>query len=85
MDNSFYTNKQDTGKKSPMTAVVAVQLILSLLVAGTLFLVCIGESELAEDIKDFYKEESKMDIAVSVISDTFKGVIKETFSPTVTD
>ena len=88
MDNDFYERKSrknnNSGKKQNiMKSVIIVQLVLSLLISGIVFAVCKTESNLSQNIKSFYKEISKTDIAVSEILDVFKNVVKQTFSPMV--
>jgi hypothetical protein len=51
--------------------------------SGFLFLVSRTESELSQNIKSFYTEISKTDIAVSTIFGELKNVVKQTFSPTL--
>jgi hypothetical protein len=79
MDNDFYERKSrknnNSGKKQNiMKSVIIVQLVLSLLISGIVFAVCKTESNLSQNIKSFYKEISKTDIAVSEILDVFKNV-----------
>ena len=87
MDNDFYERKStrnknnDRKKQDIMKSVIIVQLVLSLLVSGIIFTICKTESNLSQNIKLFYKEISKTDIAVSAILDVFKNVTKQTFSP----
>ena len=81
MDNDFYERKSrknnNSGKKQNiMKSVIIVQLVLSLLISGIVFAVCKTESNLSQNIKSFYKEISKTDIAVSEILDVFKNVAK---------
>ena len=81
MDNDFYERKSrknnNSGKKQNiMKNVIIVQLVLSLLISGIVFAVCKTESNLSQNIKSFYKEISKTDIAVSEILDVFKNVAK---------
>lgn len=88
MDNDFYERKSrknnNSGKKQNiMKNVIIVQLVLSLLISGIVFAVCKTESNLSQNIKSFYKEISKTDIAVSEFLDVFKNVVKQTFSPMV--
>ncbi len=91
MDNDFYENKSTRSKKreqkkqNVMTKVIAVQLVLSLIVSGLLFVVCKTESNLSQNIKSFYTEISKNDIAVSTILGVFKNVVKQTFAPMVVE
>lgn len=87
MDNFYEKNtvrKRNKGKekqKNFMTRVVVVQLVLSLTISGCLFAVCRTESNLSKEIKSFYSEICKNDIAVSKILDVFKNVAVQTFSP----
>ncbi len=86
MDNNFYESKRrkkPENKKNAMTTVITVQLVLSLLVSALMFGVCKTDSTLSENIKSFYAEISKTDIAVSTIFGTIKDVVKQTFSPNV--
>ncbi len=89
MDN--YYDRNTVGKKNKvkekqknfMTKVVVVQLVLSLVISGCLFAICRSESNLSKEIKSFYNEICKNDIAVSSILDVFKNVAKQTFSPII--
>ena len=88
MDNNFYENnspRERREEKAPnvMTKVIVVQLVLSLVVSGLLFFVCRKESELSQNIKAFYGEISKTDIAVSSLFGELKNVVKQTISPNV--
>ena len=87
MDNYFYDRPQREKSKKRneniMTRVIVVQLILSLVISGVLFAVCRTESDLSNGIKAYYNEICKTDISVSGIVDVFKGVFKETFSPSI--
>ena len=68
-----------------MMKVVLVQFVVSLIVSGILFAVCRTESNLSQNIKVFYKEISKTDIAVSEIFGELKSVVKQTFAPTLVE
>ncbi len=89
MDNNFYEVPRERRKvqktKQPyfMTQVVVIQLVLSLLITGVLFLVCRTDSNLSQNIKSFYNEICKTDIAVSKILGSLKNVVIETFSPSI--
>ncbi len=91
MDNSFYErsrerkrlDRKQENKNSPLTKVVITQLVISLLLTVILYGVCSTESQLSQNIKSFYAEICETDIAVSSLFDTFKGVVKQTFSPSV--
>lgn len=91
MDNNFYTpnrertkkNKKAESKQSFLSKVIAVQLVTSLLVTCLLYGVCKTESELSQNIKSFYGTICERDIAVSTLFDTFKNVVKQTFSPSI--
>lgn len=90
MDNYFYDRNTDRKRpkenekpKNVMTKVIVVQLVLSLVVSGILFTVCKTDSNLSKGIKSFYAQICETDIAVSSIVDVFKGVVKETFAPTI--
>lgn len=90
MDNFFYDRnterkrtKENEKPKNVMTKVIIIQLILSLLVSGILFGICKTGSNLSRGIKSFYIQICEKDIAVSSIMDVFKGVVKQTFAPTV--
>lgn len=92
MDNYFYhknttatRNKTKEKKKSIMTRVIIVQLVLSLVISAVLFTVCRNDSNLSNGIKKFYVEICEKDIAVSSIIDVFKNVAKQSFSPVVKD
>ena len=86
MDDNFYTRKHEKNrankklneKQSFLTKVLAVQLVISLLLTGILYGVCSTQSNLSQNIKSFYAEISKNDIAVSSLFDTFKNVVKQT-------
>lgn len=89
MDNDFYersstrNKKREQKKQNVMTKVIIVQLVLSLVVSGIMFAVCKTDSNLSKNIKSYYTEISKTDIAVSTILDVFKNVAKQTFAPTI--
>lgn len=87
MDNNFYERptrtKRSEKPKNAMTRVIVVQLILSIVISGILFAVCRTDSNLSNNIKAYYSEICKNDIAVSGIVDVFKGVVKQTFAPTM--
>ena len=91
MDNNFYEQKRDRkrhdnkkeNKNNPLTKVVVTQLVISLLLTAILYGVCSTESQLSQNIKSFYAEICETDIAVSSLFDTFKNVVKQTFSPLV--
>ncbi len=88
MDNNFYDRNTSRTKrreknKNVMTRVIAMQLILSLAISGILFAICRTDSNLSNNIKAYYNEICKTDIAVSGIIDVFKGVVKQTFAPTI--
>lgn len=89
MDNDFYersstrNKKREQKKQNVMTKVIVVQLVLSLMVSGIMFAVCKTDSNLSKNIKSFYTEMSKNDIAVSTILGVFKNVAKQTFAPTL--
>lgn len=90
MDNNFYEVPRERRRatenqksKNFMTRIIIIQLALSLLITGALFLICRTDSNLSQNIKSFYSEMCKNDIAVSEIFDSFKNVVQETFSPSV--
>lgn len=90
MDNNFYERNTERKRtkvkekqKNVMTKVIAVQLIMSLIISGILFAICRTDSNLSQNIKAFYSEISKTDIAVSSIFGVFKNVVKQTFAPTL--
>ncbi len=91
MDDNFYMqnrerksiNKKTNEKQSVLTRVVITQLVMSLLITGVLYAVCRTESNLSQNIKNFYAEISEEDIAVSNLFNAFKNVVKQTFSPSV--
>ena len=91
MDNDFYersskrSRKREQKKQNVMTKVIVVQLVLSLTVSGIMFAVCKTDSNLSRNIKSFYTEISKTDIAVSTILSVFKNLAKQTFAPTITE
>ncbi|MBR5203462.1 MAG: M23 family metallopeptidase [Clostridia bacterium] len=87
MDNNFYNERRE--RRNPqeqsgfMTKIILIQLISSLLITGVMFLICRSDSNLSKNIKSFYGEVCKTDIAVSEIFNSFKNVVQETFSPNV--
>lgn len=88
MDNNFYNEKHERRKPQEkqsgfMTRIIIIQLALSLIITGFLFLVCRNDSNLSQNIKSFYSGICETDIAVSEIFDSFKNVVQETFSPNV--
>jgi hypothetical protein len=87
MDNYFYDRPQRVKLKKRneniMTKVIVVQLILSIVISGVLFAICRTDSDLSKGIKAYYNEVCKTDISVSGIVDVFKGVVKDTFSPSI--
>ena len=91
MDNNFYEYKRESRPrkeektKSFMTRVVVVQLIFSLLISGTLFLICRNEGALSQGIKNFYAGVCEKDMTVSEILDVFKNVTKSAFAPSIID
>lgn len=88
MDNYFYDNKRKQTREkqqNPMTKVIIVQLVLSLLVSGILFMICNGETKLSNEVKALYNEKCQTDIASSTVIDVLKGVVKETFSPSIAE
>lgn len=91
MDKNFSNNKrikkkkQDEVKSSHLVKIIALQMVLSLLITGVLFFVCSTETNLANNIKAIYSAVSEQDFAVSRWMGTFKDVVKQTFSPSVSD
>ncbi len=87
MDNNFYERphrtKTQKRNENVMTRVIVVQLVLSLAISGVLFAFCRIDNDLSNSIKAHYNEICKTDISVSGIVDVFKGVVKETFSPSI--
>lgn len=90
MDNNFYEyrreprqRKTDEKPKNIMTKIIAVQLVLSLLISGILFVVCRNDGDLSQGIKSFYTGICEKDMTVSQILDVFKNVTKSAFAPTV--
>lgn len=90
MDNNFYEFKRENrprnteGKqKNIMAKIIAVQLVLSLLISGLLFLICRNDGDLSQGIKSFYVSICEKDMAVSEILDVFKNVTKSAFAPTI--
>lgn len=90
MDNNFYEYKREnrprnTGekKKNILTGIIAVQLVLSLLISGLLFLICRNDGDLSQGIKSFYSGICEKDMTVSEILDVFKNVTKSAFAPTI--
>lgn len=90
MDNNFdeykrepRTRKTDGKSKNIMAKVIAVQLAMSLIVSGLLFMVCRNDSELSQGIKSFYSGICEKDMAVSEILDVFKNITKSVFAPKI--
>lgn len=90
MDNNLYEVPRERRKNSEaqkpknfMSKIILVQLVLSLLVTGVLYLVCRTDSNVSQNIKAFYSGICDNDIAVSEIFGSLKNVVKETFSPSV--
>ncbi len=90
MDNNFYEYNREARPrqthekpKNIMTKIIAVQLVLSLLISGILFLICRSDSDLSQGIKGFYSGICEKDMTVSEILDVFKNVTKSTFVPTI--
>ncbi len=90
MDNNFYEYNRETRPrktqekpKNIMTKIIAVQLVLSLLISGFLFLICRNDGDLSQGIKSFYSGICEKDMTVSEILDVFKNVTKSAFAPTV--
>jgi hypothetical protein len=87
MDNNFYEQKRERKRldkkqgNNPLTMVIVIQLVMSLLLTAILYGVCSTESQLSQNIKNIYSEICETDIAVSGLFDTFKNVVKQTFSP----
>ena len=89
MDNNFYEYRREPRPrkeekpKNTMTKVVVIQLVLSLLISGFLFLICRNDGDLTKGIKSFYAGICEKDIAVSEILDVFKNVTKSAFAPSI--
>ncbi len=87
MDNNFYNERRERRNSQQqngfMTKIILTQLVLSLLITGIVFLVCRNENNLSQNIRIFYSEICKTDIAVSEIFNSFKNVVQETFSPSI--
>ena len=87
MDNNFYERptrtKRSEKPENPMTRVIVVQLVLSLVISGILFAICRTDSNLSNNIKAYYSKICKTDIAVSEIADVLGGVVKQTFAPAI--
>lgn len=89
MDNNFYEYKREPRPrkeekpKNLMTKVVIIQLVLSLLISGLIFLVCRNDGDLSQGIKKFYAGVCEKDMTVSEILDVFKNVTKSAFAPSV--
>lgn len=89
MDNNFYEYRREPRPrkeeklKNIMTKVVVIQLVLSLLISGFLFLICRNDGDLSKGIKNFYADVCEKDIAVSEILDVFKNVTKSAFAPSI--
>lgn len=92
MDNNFNeynreprTRKKDEKSKNIMTKVIAVQLVLSLIISGLLFMVCRNDGDLSKGIKSFYSGICEKDMAVSEILDVFKNITKSVFASKIED
>lgn len=90
MDNNFYeykreprTRKAEEKPKNIMARIIAVQLVLSLLISGLLFLICRNDGDLSQGIKSFYSGICEKDMTVSEIFDVFKNVTKSAFAPSI--
>ena len=90
MDNIFYdstqrerksVNTQKTKNKDVMMKIVIIQLFLSLLITGVLYLVCRKDTPLSQNIKTFYSGVCEKDMSVSEIFSVFKNVAQSTFAP----
>ncbi len=89
MDNNFYrqekrrvSNAREKASSSPLNKIVIIQLVLSLLVTGVMYLACHGDGNLSKNIKAYYATICEKDMAVSDILDVVKKVSKVTFAPT---
>ena len=92
MDNNFYeyrretrTHKKKEQQKNPMVTVIIVQLIISLLISGLIFIISRNEGDLQKGISEFYAEISETDLTPREIIDVFKKVAKATFAPVLED
>lgn len=88
MDNNFYEYRRETRsckkneqQKNPMVTVIIVQLIISLLISGLIFVISRNEGELQKGISEFYAGISETDLTPREIIDVFRKVTKETFAP----
>ena len=92
MDNNFYEYRRETRSprtkektQNPMVTVIIVQLVISLLISGLIFLISRNEGELHKGISEFYMGISETDLTPREILDVFKKVAKATFAPIVED
>ncbi len=88
MDNNFYEYRRETrsqrkneNHKNPMVTVIVVQLVISLLISGIIFMISRTEGELHKGISEFYMGISETDLTPREIIDVFKKVTKATFAP----
>ncbi len=88
MDNNLYATRRERREqaekqKNFMSKIIVIQLVLSLAITGVLFLICKTDTNISKNIKTFYADMCKTDIAVSEIWGSIKNVAKETFSSSV--
>jgi len=88
MDNNFneysrvtHSRKKNENQKNPMMMVIVVQLVISLLISGLIFVISRNEGELHKGISEFYMGISETDLTPREIIDVFKKVAKATFAP----
>ena len=92
MDNNFYEYRRENRSSSakekaqnPMLTVIIVQLVISLLISGIIFLISKNEGELHKGISEFYMSISETDLTPREIIDVFRKVTKATFAPIIED
>lgn len=91
MDNNFYeetrerksVNKQN--KKSVMSKIIVIQLVLCLATTGILYLICKNDTPLSQSVKTFYTHICEKDMTAAEILNVFKSITKSAFSPSVSE
>ena len=90
MDNSFYeyrrkarnTQLKKREKEQNVTSyILIVQIVLALVVSGTIYLASKGDTELSGGLREFYSTNITRELDTSKMSDVFKKVAKTTFAP----
>lgn len=76
--------KRSRGKKQEdkfiSTKLLTLQLVCSMVIVLTLFCISRTGGNVAQNIKNFYCDIKKTDMAVSEVISTFKNAAKETFA-----